>query len=156
MNDYSHLYSEAELKELKGKAENNVYGRFNKELYENNQRVLGVPMIRKMLKSSADFHVWKVQSFYDDYEEDNESDENETSSDDEEEPAVVDPDEFMHRKRKQKEKDEQQNSDKKGLKNKNRQRTTQRKNFEYFMYKEKQWLDHCKKQQELLMRKLSN
>lgn len=36
MNDYSHLYSEQELAQLDEQGKKNVYGRFNRELFEKN------------------------------------------------------------------------------------------------------------------------
>lgn len=108
MCDFSSIYSAGELSQLSEKQLQNVVGRFDRKLYAKNIRALSYNTIKVLM--TTDQQIWEVQSYYDDYKEDNDTD-------DEEETVIESEDGSKETKK-----------------------FTRTRNFEYFMDEEEKWL----------------
>lgn len=72
MNDYSHIFKKLNIStEVNGQPNINIYGRFNRKLYEMNQQSLSIENIRANLALTK--HIWELPFYHDDYFEDNDT-----------------------------------------------------------------------------------
>jgi hypothetical protein len=82
LNDYSELYlSKGFTQEQIDAQALNLKGRYNQQVYEENQKLLGMESVITNLKS---FDIWEVPYLKDSYTEDNDTDEEDAEKDQDE------------------------------------------------------------------------
>lgn len=89
MNDYSHIFKKLNIPlEINGEKNINIFGRFNRKLFELNQQSLSMENLRANM--STDKQIWQLPFYSDEYFEDNDTS-------DEESEEVEEEDEYSKR-----------------------------------------------------------
>ena len=84
MNNYSHIFKKLKIPtEINDKPNINIYGRFNRKLFDLNQQSLSVDNLKANLADKK--HIWEMPFYDDTYFEDNDTSDEESSEEEEDE-----------------------------------------------------------------------